>query len=33
MCKGDADFTEAIHTNGDPLFGLGASVEGGKNGD
>jgi hypothetical protein len=32
MCKGDANFTEAIHTNGDPLFGLGESGEDGKNG-
>jgi hypothetical protein len=30
MCKGDAEFMEAIHTNGDPLFGLGASGEYGK---
>jgi len=32
MCKRDADFTESIHTNGDPLFGLGESDEEGKNG-
>ena len=32
MCKRDADFTEAIHTNGDPLFGLGESGEDGKHG-
>jgi hypothetical protein len=31
MCKGDAEFTEAIHTNGDALFGLGTSDECGKN--
>jgi hypothetical protein len=31
MCKGDAEFTEAIHTNGNPLFGLGTADENGKN--
>jgi hypothetical protein len=25
FCKGDAQFTEAIHTNGNPLTGLGTS--------
>lgn len=30
LCKGDARFTEAIHTNGNPLFGLGTNDESGK---
>jgi hypothetical protein len=30
LCKGDAEFTEAIHTNGDPLFGPGTSDDDGK---
>lgn len=30
FCKGDAIFTEAIHTNGDPLLGLGTSNADGK---
>jgi hypothetical protein len=31
FCKGDAKFTEAIHTNGNPLWGLGTSSEDGGN--
>jgi len=30
FCKGDAVFTEAIHTNGNPMFGLGTSEEQGR---
>jgi hypothetical protein len=31
LCKGDAIFTEAIHTNGRPLIGFGTSDESGRN--
>jgi hypothetical protein len=31
FCKGDAEFTEAIHTNGNPMFGLGTHDEIGRN--
>lgn len=31
FCKGDATFTEAIHANGNPLWGLGTSNGNGKN--
>ena len=31
FCKGDAEFTEAIHTNGNPVFGLGTNEEHGRN--
>lgn len=31
LCKDDAIFTEAIHTNGDPVTGLGTNDEDGKN--
>jgi hypothetical protein len=31
LCKGDAVFTEAIHTNGHPGIGLGTSDEVGRN--
>jgi hypothetical protein len=27
LCKGDAQFTETIHTNGNPVSGLGISKE------
>jgi hypothetical protein len=31
FCQGDAVFTEAIHTNGRPVIGLGTSDEVGRN--
>jgi hypothetical protein len=31
FCKGDADFTEVIHTNGNPTFGYGTSDFDGRN--
>ena len=31
LCKGDAVFTEAIHTNGHPWIGFGTSDEDGRN--
>jgi hypothetical protein len=31
LCKGDAVFTEAIHTNGHPYIGFGTPDECGKN--
>jgi hypothetical protein len=31
LCKSDAIFTEAIHTNGNPMFGFGTSEEDGRN--
>jgi len=31
FCKGDAVFTEAIHTNGHPRFGFGTPDEIGRN--
>ena len=31
FCKGDAEFTEVIHTNGNPMFGLGTNEEHGRN--
>jgi hypothetical protein len=27
LCKGDAQFTETIHTNGNPVWGFGTSNE------
>jgi hypothetical protein len=29
LCKGDARFTEGVHTNGNPVTGLGTSKEDG----
>ncbi|PNF40158.1 hypothetical protein B7P43_G09765 [Cryptotermes secundus] len=29
LCKGDAQFTETIHTNGNPVWGFGTSIEDG----
>jgi triacylglycerol lipase len=31
FCKDDAEFTEVIHTNGNPMFGLGTNEEHGRN--
>jgi hypothetical protein len=31
LCRGDAVFTEAIHTNGHPLIGFGTPDENGRN--
>jgi hypothetical protein len=31
FCKGDAVFTETIHTNGHPLIGFGTSDKDGRN--
>jgi hypothetical protein len=30
LCKGDANFTEVIHTNGNPVWGSGTSDADGK---
>jgi Lipase. len=31
LCKGDAEFTEVVHTNGNPISGLGTQNEDGRN--